>query len=148
MDNLTPIVSELFAFLAAVGIQPPVEIPPINFISSHEMSIMVNDVYGFRQQNLSQFPLGVCVNGVISLDSKINVKTVWGKSLLLHELTHYTQNKCPLVSKKDIMKIAMMEAQAYSVQNRWLEANNSPLRFDNPYGFSVELPHISNWKWH
>lgn len=145
MNDLT-LVMELFAFLSMLGIQTPTELPKINIISTKEMIWMTDDKQGFHQENLGQIITGMCVNGTIYIDSKVDMSTVMGKSVLIHELTHYTQNKCAPVPKKDIMKIATLEAQAYAAQNRWIQANKMTIEVKNPYGVTIYLPAVYNWK--
>lgn len=76
---------------------------------------------------------GGCFNGVIYLSDKIDLETVEGRSVLLHELVHAGQPRidgvqCPIPS--DLTDREQREKGAYEAQERYLAENGVKYKFD------------------
>lgn len=119
MDEL---VLALLLYLKSYGIEPidSVSKPIVTFHSDAELT---------EKFKIPVF--GACIDSHIFINQdKVNLKTIEGKSVLLHELVHFTQDKCPLVI--DFLAREYRERIAYQLQNQYLMDNNVRWRSVNP----------------
>lgn len=123
MDQL---VAALFLWLASNGITPlnPYDVHPKVTIVSQEQ---INKQPGARMNSA-----GLCKNGEVILSKNVDLTTEIGKSILLHELVHYTQNHCPILKPGDAL-FFVNEKIAYDVQNKYLAEKRTGSRAQNPY---------------
>jgi hypothetical protein len=118
MDEL---IAACFIFLHSYGVEPidTIQKPIVTINSSKE----IKDTTG-------SFALGACINGHIYINDQVDLKTVFGKSIVCHELVHFAQNKCPVQSDNNIR--LFLEHQAYQLQNQYLRDNGEKIRAHNP----------------
>lgn len=119
-------ISTLFAFITSIGLLVPDE----NVIVTFETTARINQLHHGHSAR------ALCIDGHVYLDeSKVDLRTDLGRSILVHELVHYTQNHCP----RDVKEIqAKNERIAYQVQNLYLERIGSATRV-NTFDFSEIL---------
>lgn len=116
---MDPLILSLLLYLKTLGIEsisPQVDRPTYQFVAAE-----------WFVKNYKRSADGMCLGGKIYLnEDRVDLRTVYGKSVLLHELVHYTQDYCPKAPDQ-----AMWDARehpAYQIQNTYLRDNGSPTR--------------------
>lgn len=117
------LIHAMFVFIASLGFHVVDENVRLVRLPQAEIETMAKQV-----------AYATCVDGVVYLGPHVDLRTDYGRSILVHELVHYTQDKCPRATQRILAK---REGIAYEAQNRYLESIHSPLRIINP--FVVEL---------
>ena len=134
---MDPLILALLLYLKTNGIEPadPTDVHPIihQKLSADDITKVVGGSV-----------VGACLNGHIYLRDDVNLETIDGKSVLLHELDHYVQDidprtkvHCPPL-KRDDPKFYLNEELAYNIQNQYLRDNGSGKHVINPYASSYE----------
>lgn len=67
----------------------------------------------------------------IYLSDSVELNTVYGRSVLLHELVHYMQHKNGLYASSICLQA--LERPAYELTNKYLVANDLPALFDEEH---------------
>ena len=74
--------------------------------------------------------------GVVYLANTVDVRTIYGASVVVHELVHHYQNESGLTSSYDCLQ--QSEGLAYKVQKNYLKANSlNPKDYPELDGFSI-----------
>jgi len=120
------LIHALFAFIASVGIHVSDE----DVVVTYESSQRIERLY-------KQPAVAICLHGHVMLGPMVDLKTELGRSTLVHELVHYTQDKCPR-AKANVL--AKREAIAYEIQNKYLESIGSKSRVPNPFYMDLFTP--------
>lgn len=109
-----------FAFIESIGMHVPDRNVVVTYASVAELKVL----------NKGHPASGLCIDGRVYLSDQLDLNSDLGKSIVVHELVHYTQDKCPLSLG---LVLAKREAVAYQVQNMYLEHIGSATRVENPY---------------
>lgn len=120
------VLAQIAAFLASVGVHLPAELPPVQVLPQAQLRALA----GLEHAEGNTLR-GLCLDGGVYLDATVDLDTVEGRAVLVHELTHLSQHGCP--RGVDERTFYRNEARAYAVQNIYLRANNSLTRVYNPY---------------
>ena len=82
--------------------------------------------------------IGTCVYKHIMISDDVNLNTLLGKSVVVHELTHFTQG-CPYTKDITTRQYLENEKQAYAMQNLYLKLNGLDYTVTNPHEAHAEL---------
>jgi hypothetical protein len=125
-DEIIDLVSELFAVISSLSTYPqPYHLPPVQLKPIAELQAMV--CKGPCQLRGFYLPRkGVFLNDTLDIRND-----VLARSVLLHELVHHVQevsgrfNSLP----NQCARWWSREREAYEIQNAYLRASGSPVRF-------------------
>ncbi|MGH1539961.1 MAG: DUF6647 family protein [Arenicella sp.] len=116
------------------------DVPMIQFVSKVQLVSIQHqgDVpSGFDYKTSGAIGLYNHENDTIYLAHSIDEKSEYGKSVLLHELTHYLQYQNNLYEKSRC--IEELEPLAYKTQNKYLEEHGVDAKFSERHIFFASL---------
>lgn len=121
---MTELMTYAYSALLSLGmaVPPGLSIPPVEFRTFEQMAPCVKCVGWYVSPNTpgtikSEVP-------TIWLREDVDPDTVYGKSVIVHEIVHYMQDAVGAVEPDmGCERKAEVESQALNVQGRFLEAN-------------------------
>jgi len=98
--------------------------PTFVIVSIDEISKIAAVKKTSKSDPIISSPLALCTNEKLYFSNELDISILMHRSIVLHELVHYMQNKCHPDSDYEFF-----EMQAYAVQSHWLKQNGLNVNF-------------------